>query len=289
MLTAENISVRIGRTTVVDAINTAVVPGKVLALLGPNGAGKSTLLRTLSGEIEPATGQVRMDGQIVKSSTRHRQAKQRGVMPQHSTLNFPFSAIEVALMGRIPHIGRGVETPHDIAIASASLQRTDVSHLRDRSYPTLSGGEGQRVHFARVLTQIWEESSAGNRYLLLDEPTSSLDLAHQHRTLSTARELAASGVGVAMVVHDLNLAAEYADTILLMKNGRERATGTPEEVLTPDNIREVYNIAAIVQQHPCRPCPLVITLGHRDSIELNSLHHLQAHTNDFRSKNAASI
>ena len=261
MLTAHNISVRIGKNIVVSEVNTAVEPGKVLALLGPNGAGKSTLLRALSGEIEPTSGEVRLDGKPVKSSTRHLQAKQRGIMPQRSTLSFPFSALEVALMGRTPHLKRGVETPEDIAIASASLQRTGVDHLQHRSYPTLSGGEGQRVHFARVLAQIWERSAVGNRYLLLDEPTSSLDLAHQHRTLSTARELAASGVGVAVVVHDLNLASEYADTILLMKNGREQATGTPKEVLTPNNIQDVYDITAIVQPHPCRRCPLIITVN----------------------------
>lgn len=262
MLTARNISVRIGTHTVVEGINATVAPGTVLALLGPNGAGKSTLLRTLSGEIEPHTGEVHLDGQPVTPSTRHRQAKQRGVMPQKSTLSFPFSALEVALMGRMPHLNRGVETSHDVAIATASLQRTEVDHLHDRSYPTLSGGEGQRVHYARVLAQIWEKPSEGNRYLLLDEPTSSLDLAHQHRTLAIARELASTGVGVVMVVHDLNLAAEYSDEILLMKDGRTRATGTPEEVLTPEIIGEVYGIRAVVQQHPCTNCPLVITVGH---------------------------
>lgn len=265
MLTAEGITIRIGGKTIVEGVTAHVAPGEVLAILGPNGAGKSTLLRVLSGETEPDTGTVLLEGSPVSRSTCRNHARQRGVMPQQSSLSFPFTALEVALMGRTPHQKRGVETQRDVAIAAAALQKADVYHLHERSYPTLSGGEQQRVHFARVLAQIWEAPASGGRYLLLDEPTSSLDLAHQHETLSTARDLAAEGVGVAVVLHDLNLAAEYADHILLMKNGRLHSRGTPAQVLTSRNIEEVYGLRAIVRRHPDLDCPLVITCSPRSS------------------------
>lgn len=267
MLTAEGITIKIGAKTIVEGITAQVVPGKMLAILGPNGAGKSTLLRVLSGEAEPDAGTVLLEGSPVCRSTCRDHARQRGVMPQQSNLRFPFTALEVTLMGRTPHQKRGVETQHDIAIAAAALHKADVYHLHERSYPTLSGGEQQRVHFARVLAQIWEAPPTGARYLLLDEPTSSLDLAHQHETLSTARELAAEGVGVAVVLHDLNLAAEYADHILLMKNGRLYGQGTPAEVLTAQNIEEVYGLRAIVQKHPDIDRPLVITCSPRSGAQ----------------------
>lgn len=258
MLAARDITVRIGGRPIVDNVTARVEPGKVLAVLGPNGAGKSTLLRVLSGEIEPCSGGVTLDGTPVTRANNRDHARRRGVMPQSSALNFPFTALEVVLMGRIPHQSRGVESRRDVEIASAALRRADVRHLAERSYPTLSGGEQQRVHFARVLAQIWDAPADGGRYLLLDEPTSSLDLAHQHETLSIARRLASDGAGVAAVLHDLNLAAEYADEIMLLKNGRLHAEGSPASVLTSRNIEEVYGLPAVVQRHPYLDCPLVI-------------------------------
>lgn len=165
-------------------------------------------------------------------------------------------------MGRTPHI-RGAETQNDYDIVTEAMHLTLTSHLANRIYTTLSGGEKQRVQLARVLAQIWEEDT--QRYLLLDEPTNNLDLSHQHRTLSLGREFAGQNVGVLTVLHDLNLAAQYADRILVMQNGQIVAEGTPHAVLTPAVIEQTFNLPAIVQEHPYHDCPLVIPLPQSQS------------------------
>jgi iron complex transport system ATP-binding protein len=186
-------------------------------------------------------------------------ARVRAVLPQDSTLSFPFTVLEVVLMGRTPHL-KGVEGRVDHEIARASLDVVEARHLEQRLYPTLSGGERQRVQFARVLAQIWEPVPGSARYLLLDEPTSSLDLAHQHSSLNTARRLAHEGVGVLVILHDLNLAAQYCDDIVMLKDGRAVCAGTPSGVLTDENIFMTFGVKTLVMQHPTLKCPLVITV-----------------------------
>jgi len=179
------------------------------------------------------------------------------VLPQASNLAFGFTAFEVVLMGRSPHF-RGSESREDHAIALEAMRLTQIDHLAGRVYTTLSGGERQRVQLARVLAQIWQGHSP--RYLLLDEPTNNLDLAHQHITLRIARQFAACGVGVLAILHDLNLAAQVAERILVLKAGRMYASGTPSEVLTPQVVEAAFNLPVLVQPHPCFNCPLVIPL-----------------------------
>lgn len=168
-------------------------------------------------------------------------------------------------MGRSPHL-RGPETQRDCAIAHAALHEAGVAPLADRLYPTLSGGEGQRVHLGRVLAQIWEAVDDRPRYLLLDEPTSSLDLAHQHHILTVARAFAERQVGVMVVLHDLNLAAQYADRVLLLKEGRAVATGPPEQVLQAEVIEAVYEIPITVIPHPHSSCPLVVPAANKSYV-----------------------
>jgi iron complex transport system ATP-binding protein len=168
----------------------------------------------------------------------------------------------VALMGRLPHL-KGAESARDYEIAHAALEAVEAEHLAERLYTTLSGGEKQRVQLARVLAQIWEArhdetDTDGARFLLLDEPTSNLDLAHQHSTLGVARRFAREGVGVLVILHDLNLAAQYADRILMLNDGRIAHAGSPREVLTRDAIHEVFGVEAIVTRHPSADCPLVV-------------------------------
>ena len=176
-------------------------------------------------------------------------------------MNFPFTVEEVALLGRNPHIC-GSESKKDLEIVKNALELVEAEHLMKQSFPTLSGGEQQRVHLARVLAQIWEKPESGQRYLLLDEPTSSLDLAHQHLTLQTACKFAEKGTAVLMVLHDLNLAAQYADKVMILQKGENTAFGSPQEVLTKEIIREVFGIEVYITKHETKPnLPLIIPTG----------------------------
>jgi iron complex transport system ATP-binding protein len=259
MLEAREVTVEADGTRLLDGVSVEVPPGQVTAVVGPNGAGKSTLLAVISGERTPSAGEVWLEGRRLAEWPRIERARTRAVLPQDSTLAFAFTALEVVLIGRTPHV-RGAEQPADLAIARAALEAAGAADLEARLYPTLSGGERQRVQLARVLAQIWEAPPAGARYLLLDEPTSSLDLAHQHDTLALARRFAAEGAGVVAILHDLNLAAQYADRIVVLRNGRLIAAGSAGEVLTPEVILEVFGMPVIVGLHPHLDCPLVIPL-----------------------------
>jgi iron complex transport system ATP-binding protein len=229
----------------------------VLAVVGPNGAGKSTLRKILCGDLKPSGGEVFMKGRALADWSLTERAQVRAVLPQDSSLNFPFTVLEVVLMGRAPHL-KGAEGKHDYEVARAALDAVEVRHLEERIYPTLSGGERQRVQLARVLAQIWEPPAGGARYLLLDEPTSNLDLAHQHSTLKIARRFAREGVGVLIILHDLNLAAQYADRILMLRQGSVAALGSPIEVLTPEAIYETFGMPVVITKHPLLECPLII-------------------------------
>ncbi|GAB5519311.1 MAG: heme ABC transporter ATP-binding protein [Rhodothermales bacterium] len=262
MLRLDDISVQIGDKSLVQNVSLDVKPGRVTALVGPNGAGKSTLLRVATGERPPTTGQVLFDDRPLAQWATKTQAQRRAVVAQHSSLTFPFPVFEVVLMGRTPHLsGRG-ESKHDVDIARAALERVGLAHLADQAYTTLSGGERQRVDLARALAQIWEATGDAARYLFLDEPTASLDLAQQHETLRIARDVAAQDVGVLVILHDLNLAAQYADEIVMLRDGRCCACGIPHDVLVPDMIESVFSLPVMVTPHPCHDCPLVVPLAH---------------------------
>lgn len=249
MLEAREITVRRGGRALLDGVTLRIAPGEVVALAGPNGAGKSTLRRVLAGEWRPAEGSVWLNGRVLADWPAAAQARLRAVLPQDATLNFPFTAAEVALLGRMPHTGRR-ESAHDYRIAQEALELAGAGELSERLYPTLSGGERQRVQLARVLAQIWDVPTDNACYLLLDEPTSNLDLARQHNTLRVARQLAAKGVGVLAILHDLNLAAQYADRLALLHNGRLVADGPPPEVLTPAHIQQTFDLPVSVINHP---------------------------------------
>ena len=252
-LLARDLTVRIGDKTLIQDVSLTIAPGEILAVVGPNGAGKSTLLNVLCGEMQSADGTVLIENQPLTGWNKRELAKRRAVLPQRSSLTFGFTAQEVVLMGRTPHLSGGES--REVAEA---MQMTRTTHLAERTYTTLSGGEQQRVQLARVLTQIWNNDYT--RYLLLDEPTNNLDLSHQHATLSIARQFAERGVGVLTVLHDLNLAAQYADRILVMKAGQVQAEGIPHAVLTPQTIRDTFGLPVMVQAHPCFDCPLIIPM-----------------------------
>jgi iron complex transport system ATP-binding protein len=257
MLAAYDLTVQVGTATLLSGVSAAVVPGHVLAVVGPNGAGKSTLLRALAGDRAPSGGEVKLDGRPLAQWRAADLARVRAVVLQHSGLDFSFTALEVVLLGRAPHAGR-VSRARDLAIATAALTAADAAGLRARAYPTLSGGERQRVQFARALAQIWDTPARTPRYLLLDEPTAALDLAHQHRTLQRARDWSRRGAGVFVVLHDLNLAATYADRVLVLSRGRAVALGAPADVLRPELIEQVFGVAVTVTAHPDADTPLIV-------------------------------
>ncbi len=258
MITAENISYRVNSKEILKNVSFEMRTGEIFAVVGQNGAGKSSLLKILCGDRKPSGGLVKMENEPLGEWSRAECAKFRAVLPQDSPLNFPFTVSEVVLMGRAPHLIT-TETRRDFEIAEAALAAFEVAYLKDRIYPTLSGGERQRVHLARALAQIWEMTEENQpRYLFLDEPLSSLDLAHQHQTLRTIKNFARSGIGVFLILHDLNLTAQYSDRVLALKNGEVLAIDTPQNFFTPPMIKRAFGVEAVVSKHPFFDCPLII-------------------------------
>ena len=254
-LDVRNVSVFKSGKKILDDVSFRAVPGEVIALLGPNGAGKSTLFRVITDEMCADQGDVILNEKPVKDWNLQHKALTVGILPQSSTLNFPFTVREVVYLGRSPC---STSREENAEIIRKALEQVDALHLIERDYTTLSGGEKQRVHLARVLVQIWEESNYGPRILLLDEPTSALDPAHQHQTLRVARAFAESNVAVVVILHDLNLASQYADRLVMLCNGRVRAEGTPVEVLKPDLLKSLLDIDVCIMQHPINGYPLVV-------------------------------
>ncbi|MFC5598595.1 heme ABC transporter ATP-binding protein [Deinococcus cellulosilyticus] len=230
--------------------------GKLLVVLGCNGAGKSTLLKHIAGEFGNLRN-VELFGLPLPQHPARPLARKRAVLPQSTPMTFGYEVQDVVMLGRIPHQQKQRETSGDRQIVLDCLRKVGLAGYEHRNCLTLSGGELQRVHLARVLAQL--AGTAGEKVLLLDEPTSSLDLSHQHQTLQIARDLCASGVGVMAVLHDLNLASQYADQIVLMKQGCILAQGSPADVLRPEVLFEAYGYPVQVIEHPVLGCPLVVS------------------------------
>nr|WP_228473544.1 heme ABC transporter ATP-binding protein [Streptomyces calidiresistens] len=247
---ARSAGVRRGdRAVLVDA-SLRVVAGEVVVLVGPNGAGKSTLLSVLAADTPADTGQVLLGGRPAAGWRARELALRRSVLPQSATLSFPFTVAEVVRMGRAPWAG----TPagdRDDAVVAAAMAATEVSAFAGRSFAELSGGERARVALARVLAQ-------RAPLMLLDEPTAALDLRHQELVLRLCRQRAAAGEAVVVVLHDLALAAAYADRVVVLHEGRIVADGPPGEVLTGKLIGEVYRQPVDVLRHPDTGAPLVV-------------------------------
>lgn len=243
---------RRGQAVLAD-VSLTLQSGELVAVLGINGSGKSTLLATLAGEIDPVAGEVRLHREALSQMAPTARAQRLAMLPQASTLAFGFRVCEVVALGRLPHrSGNAV----DQQVVAEALAQADISHLAQRNYLSLSGGERQRVHLARVLAQIWDVPQP---CLILDEPTAALDIAHQHLALEAARQLTQRGGGVLVALHDLNLAARYADRVILLADGQVAALGTPWEVLQAERIQRVFGLRALVRQHPTEDCPLIIT------------------------------
>jgi len=252
-LQARSITVERSGRRLLDSVSLTIGWGEVVALIGPNGAGKSTLLKALSGALNPTKGAATFAGREMWEIPPAERARVIGVLPQESSLALPFTSLEVVSIGCQAGGAHGANSDQ---VARQALAEADVEHLSERIYTTLSGGERQRVHLARVLAQLWNSRNR-ERYFLFDEPTSSLDLAHQHRMLSLARGVAAEGAGVLVILHDLNLAAQYADRVALLHRGQLIAEGVPDQVLTPDVLDAAFDVTTCVFRHPGLPCPLI--------------------------------
>lgn len=252
MLQANNITYRVGNKPLISEISVSFAPGKLHLIIGPNGAGKSTLIKVLARLLRPQTGAVNYEGVDVLHASEADLAKRRAVLSQAIEVAFPLTVREVVMMGRYPHFG-GRPGAFDEKIIDEVMTHFDVTEFSERNYQTLSGGERQRVNFARVLAQLWRDGPhSGNgspdttqpcRYLFLDEPLTFLDIRHQIDFMKKVRAFADAPDVVAVgVVHDLNLAARFADHIVLLHDGRVFANGTPTEVLTATQIRDVFGV-----------------------------------------------
>lgn len=257
MMETTGLSFQIGPHLLLDRVSLQVHPGKLVAVVGPNGAGKSTLLRLLAGELKPSKGKISLMKRPLSQWSRQAYAQRRAVLPQRVHLAFGFTVFEVVLMGRTPH-NNGRETKQDWEIATEALKHVGLWALAERPYPTLSGGEQQRAQMARVLAQIWHKPAEGDRYLLLDEPTNSLDLTYQHSILRLARHFADEGTAVFAILHDLNLAAQYADEVVMLKNGRVQCAGTPQQAITAERVQQVFDLPVQIMLHPQKSFPLIL-------------------------------
>jgi iron complex transport system ATP-binding protein len=241
---------------VVRGVSLFVPAGGIVGILGPNGSGKTTLLRMLAGTRQPQRGSITLDGAPLSRFTRTDLARLMAVVPQETQLAFDYTVAEVAMMGRYPHLGAfEIEGPADLAVIEETLTSTGTLHLKDRLFATLSGGEKQRVVIAAALAQIFRgaqsEAVEETGYLLLDEPTASLDLGYQLEVVSLLKRLHEERrVAIVISTHDLGLAGSLCDTLVLIREGVVVASGATDDVLTAANVRKVYGVEADVIRHP---------------------------------------
>jgi len=257
MLSIENVCYSIGSKSILNGISTIFEPGLFHVIIGPNGSGKSTFLKVFSGELKPVQGSVHYDGKDAFKYNKTLLAQRRAVMSQQPELHFPLSVPEIVMMGRYPHFTYR-PSRKDEAICREVMDRMEIAHFEHRDYLSLSGGEKQRVQFARALAQLWGTPEKGLRYLLLDEPISSLDIHYQHQFLQIARQLTMENIVLVAVLHDINLAIQYADNILFMKEGQLVAKGGPADIITAALVKEVFNIPVVIVEHPLLGKPLVV-------------------------------
>jgi iron complex transport system ATP-binding protein len=241
----------------IESVSVSVPRGQVVGLLGPNGSGKTTLLKLLAGLLAPKGGAVRLEGRDLTTYTRAQIARRLAVVPQHTHPAFDYTVLDIVLMGRYPHLGRfEVEGPEDLRLAREALEATGTSALESRVFDTLSGGEQQRVAIASALAQAPD-------LLLLDEPTSSLDLAYQLEIAGLVTRLNHErGVTIVLSTHDLNFAASVCHSLVLLRQGRVAAAGSVNDALTPATIHAVYGVEAEVAMHARTGHVMVVPVRH---------------------------
>ena len=243
-ISAQGLSYEVEAQKLLDGVDLHADRGQLVGLIGPNGAGKSTLLRAMSGILRCHDGAVRLEGRDLESLSSRDVAASLALVPQIAPYTHGFTAIELVLMGRYPHLGRfQIEGREDDRIARESMRLTETEQFLDRTLDTLSGGERQRVFVSRALAQ-------QPLVLLLDEPTSNLDVFHQLKVFDLVRRLVDDGLTAVAAIHDLNMAARYCDRLVLLTEGRVLADGSPEEVLSPEAIERAFSVKAAVYRDP---------------------------------------
>ncbi|WP_048647963.1 heme ABC transporter ATP-binding protein [Nitratireductor soli] len=252
-----HLAVRIGRRAILSDVHLTAQPGQVTAIVGPNGSGKTTLLKALAGDLA-FTGDIRINGVALTAMKPWQAAVHRAVLPQSTALSFPYTVREIVKLGLMS--GRsGARDDETAQLPERALARVDLAGFAGRFYQELSGGEQQRVQLARVLCQVWRPVLDGRpRYLLLDEPVSSLDIKHQLIIMNIAAEFAAAGGGVIAILHDLNLTARFADHVAMMHHGSLVAAGPVAEVLTDNLVSDVFECRIRVSALPAGGMPFVL-------------------------------
>lgn len=258
LIVGRDLTVSRGDEQVLDGVSLTVDRGELVGLVGPNGAGKTTLISLLNGTLDPESGTIELDGRDRESLSQREIARIVATVPQETSTAFEFDVESVVEMGRTPYVSRfGTTTAEDHDAVERAMARAEVSAFADRSVTTLSGGERQRVMVARAL-------AAETPGLLLDEPTASLDINHQLRTLELVREAVDDGKGALAAIHDLNLAARVCDRLILLANGRVRTEGPPREVLADDALADAFGVRAVVSDDPAVGSPMVTALRDGD-------------------------
>ena len=255
-LEIQNITLDYGRYPVIEGLSFQLCPGELIGLVGPNGCGKTSLIKSLSRVLPTRSGQILLDGKELSRFSRNELARIVGVLPQNPYLPETFTVSEVVILGRNPYLGLlGGESAKDMAIVWKAMERTGITHLAKRRIGELSGGEKQRVTIARVLTQ-------EPQVILLDEPTANLDICHQLDIMDLITHLCREkSISVLIAIHDLNIASQYCTRIMMLKNGQIHAEGTPERVVTPENVREVFGTSSTIYPHPENNLPMVFMNG----------------------------
>lgn len=261
MISAKGIHFCVNQRPILDHVDLEVLPSEVMVVLGPNGAGKTSLLRLLTGEQKCLHGVISINNTPIGELKPDQLARCRAVMPQHSIVNFSYTVGEIIALGALSHD----RTSRSEKLIEEVMELTQTKGLRERMIEELSGGERQRVHLARVLVQIWEEKPYA-RYLFLDEPTSSMDISQQHQVLQIIGQLKQRNIGVFAILHDLNLANQYADKVLLMKGGSIKYFGNAKETMTGEKLSEVFGHPISVLPHPMEEQQVII------AAETNSKH-----------------
>lgn len=256
ILEASAISYSANQISILKDLNIHIDSGDLIAIAGPNGAGKSSFLNILANELHCRDRQkILLKGKTLPEWKLAELAVQKSKFSQHNTNDIPLLVEDVVLMGRYPYFD-GKPKPEDLETADQMMKETDIEHLKNRDYNTLSGGEKQRVHLARAFVQL--ENSEEQKIMFLDEPLNNLDVKHQYTTLNLLSRFVQKGNAAVVVLHDLNLAAQFANRIFLMKEGKLVAEGTPEEVFQTERIQEVYNFPCTVCKNPVNQNPLIL-------------------------------
>jgi len=255
MIKAHHISYRHKEFHILDGIDISVGYGEFLAIVGPNGAGKSSLLSVLANEVKQGKQNIVFKDKPITNWEVRELSQHKAKFSQHNSNDITLDVKDVVMMGRYPYFD-AQPRKEDLEAMNNMMYETDVFHLKDREYNTLSGGEKQRVHLSRVMAQL--QNDIAHKLLFLDEPLNNLDVKHQYKALEIIKKFTQKANSAIVVLHDLNLAAQFADKILLMKSGKVAAHGTPQEVFTADTISKAYNFPCTICDHPITNNPMII-------------------------------